>query len=468
MKLAKYLGIVLGNLLMATAYAGTGIEAHDSKQLAETEKARSLMEQDYLTGDWGGTRTQLQDKGVTLGATYIGETMGNVSGGAERTTVYAGRLQLSLSVDFEKLADFKGGSFYASAYEIHGRDLSAGSIHNLMTVSNIEAYDTFRLFDLWYQQELFDGKLAIRFGQLAADDEFLISQYGSLFLNGTFGWPTLVSANLPNGGPGYPLAAPAVLVRLAPIEQLTLTAAVFDSDAGDNSDEGQKFNSSGTRVDLNQGALGIFEAAYKLNQEKDAKGLPGTYKVGGYFNTYHTADVAAVDADDNAIQHSDNWGVYFIADQMVWREPGATPKKVDPQVRCADSSACDEPSNQGLGVFWRIGGTPSNRNTVDFYTDGGLNYTGLIPGRDADVAGFSVAYAQISDDLVNAARAANNPVPSYEMVFEWTYQIVMAPWWTIQPDIQYIIHPGAGSEVDDGGNTLKNAVVLGLRTSVTF
>lgn len=472
--------LALLGALLVTAHAGTGIEAHDSKQIAETERARSIFEQDYLTGDWGGTRTKLEEKGVTFGATYIGETMGVVSGGLHQSAVYAGRLQLELTLDFEKLAGLKGSSFYVSAYEIHGKDLSGYSLQNIMTVSNIEAYDTFRLFNLWYQQEFFDGKLALRFGQIAADDEFLISEYGGLFLNGTFGWPALVSANLPSGGPGYPLAAPAVMTRFSPIEQLSLTAAVFDGDPGDsfgNPENPQKINSSGTRVSFNQGVLGIFEATYKLNQEKDAKGLPGTYKIGGYFNTFRTDDVNLIDGDGSTVVHPNNHGVYFIADQMVWREPNGKTETVDPSVRSAKPAAIEELSNQGLGLFWRIGGAPADRNTVSLYTDGGLNYTGLIPGRDEDIFGVAVAYAQVSDHLSNAQRSANevngtnSPVQNHEITIEATYQIVLAPWWTLQPDFQYIIHPGGNvAELEDptGERVVQDAVVLGVRTSITF
>lgn len=488
MNIFRLMGATLALAVMTgTTFAGTGIEAHDSKQIAETERAKSLLEQDYLTGDWGGARTKLADQGVTFGATYIGETMGNVSGGVDQTAVYAGRLQLDMTLDFEKLAGLKGSSFYVSAYEIHGQDLSAGSIRNLMTVSNIEAYDTFRLFDLWYQQELFDGKVSLRFGQLAADDEFFISDYSSVFINGTFGWPALMGANLPSGGPGYPLATPAVRLAVKPTDALTLQAALFDGDAGDSpgADNPQKRNSSGTRVDFNQGALAIFEAAYKINQEK---GLPGSYKLGTFVNFFHTSDVSTDDTGNSladpatsgqAKQHANNWGVYFIADQMIWGEPGTNHREVDSEVRSAANSpktteCCFQ---QGLGAFWRIGGMPEDRNTISFYTDGGLSYTGLIPGRDSDIFALGVAYAQISEDLRNLDRETNNfngtnaPVRDYEIAFEATYQIVLAPWWTVQPDVQYIIHPG-GHTADptdpNGTAAIKDAVVLGLRTSVTF
>jgi porin len=34
---------------------------------------------------------------------------------------------------------------------------------------------------------------------------------------------------------------------------------------------------------------------------------------------------------------------------------------------------------------------------------------------------------------------------NYELVVELTYQALIVEGWTIQPDFQYIIHPGAGA-----------------------
>lgn len=90
---------------------------------------------------------------------------------------------------------------------------------------------------------------------------------------------------------------------------------------------------------------------------------------------------------------------------------------------------------------------------------------------------MGVAYAQVSSDLSAQDRETNNlngtnaPVRNYEMTIEATYQIVLAPWWTLQPDFQYIIHPGgnvADPEDPSGERAVKDAVVLGLRTSITF
>ena len=45
----------------------------------------------------------LQKYGIKFAATYIGETLGNVSGGIKRGAVYEGRLNLAVDVDLQKL-----------------------------------------------------------------------------------------------------------------------------------------------------------------------------------------------------------------------------------------------------------------------------------------------------------------------------------------------------------------------------
>jgi tetratricopeptide (TPR) repeat protein len=42
-------------------------------------------------------------------------------------------------------------------------------------------------------------------------------------------------------------------------------------------------------------------------------------------------------------------------------------------------------------------GSPSDRNLINLYVDGGLAYKGLIPGRPDDKVGIATAYAHVSD-----------------------------------------------------------------------
>ena len=57
--------------------------------------------------------------------------------------------------------------------------------------------------------------------------------------------------------------------------------------------------------------------------------------------------------------------------------------------------------------------------------------------------------------------AATDPRLDHEQILELTYSAQLTPWLSIQPDVQYIIHPGAS-------NALSDEWAVGLRASVAF
>ena len=114
-------------------------------------------------------RAALAAKGIQFQLNYIGEVLGDVAGGMRRGSIYENRLELVVDADLEKLFGWQGAALHANGYLIGGRGLSANYVGNLMTVSNIEALPTVRLYEAWFEQKLADGKIAVRIGQLGAD-----------------------------------------------------------------------------------------------------------------------------------------------------------------------------------------------------------------------------------------------------------------------------------------------------------
>ena len=114
-----------------------------------------------------------------------------------------------------------------------------------------------------------------------------------------------------------------------------------------------------------------------------------------------------------------------------------------------------------ITIFARPGGAPSNSNFVDYYVDGGFDFTGFVPGRDQDIAGLAVGRSHVSKDFSNAEVAEGNAPFTAETYLEATYKVQLTPWWNIQPDFQYVITPSgeAGSH---------NATIIGVRTYVLF
>jgi porin len=444
------------------------------------EDAPGIWDRDRLLGDPGGLRSRLENAGITLQATETSAVWGNLSGGLKRGAVYDGLTQVVVRFDSEKLGLWQGGTLVASALQIHGRGPSLNLVGNTFhTVATFEATRSTRLYDLYYEQSLFDDRLSIRVGQFRADDEFIISEYGpetdaglqlasgtSLFINSTFGFPGLAATNLPGGGPAYPMGALGVRVKVKPTEEISLLAAIFNGNpAGRGTGNPQLLNASGTRFPITDGYTAFFEAQYAINQAKDGPGLPGMYRVGVWFNNnsfedprYDTTGVSLASPASNGVPgpHYGNYSLYAGADQMVWQT--------------------GETKDQGIGVFARIMGSPNDRNTLSFYVNGGVTWKGMIPGRNQDTAGLGFGYAKVGarargfdGDVAFYNPDTFSPVRGSEAVIEATYAFQLTNWWTLQPDMQYVIRPAGGVvNPNNPTRTIGNAFVLGLVTQITF
>ena len=426
-----------------------------------------LFEQDRLTGDWGGARKQWQDAGIDFGINDTAETLSNLIGGVRQLTIYQGLLDVSLTLDLEKLAKWPGASFYIDGYQISGRGLSKNAIGNLLTVSSIEALPSTRLHDLWLQQEFLDRQASLRVGQIALDDEFYISQYSAGFVNSTFGCPDIWSTDLPSGGPCYPFVTPGARFRVAPISGLTISAAAFNGNpAPPGPGDPQVRNSGGVNFLIGEGGfLPIAELAYAFDEEPISSTRLSDVKLGAW---YHTADfpdlrrdtlgrsLADPSSTGLAATHGSNFGAYFVLDKMLWRRP--------------------DTASQGLAAFLRIGYAPPDRNLISLEIDAGLTFKGLLPGRELDILGVGTSFGRIGDarrldqDEIQFT-GIQRPVRDYEAVLEVTYEAHIAPWWVLQPDLQLVFHPGgyiSAPPPAPAGQPIPNAVVIGLRSAITF
>ncbi len=441
-----------------------------SDQPSEGASSESIQSSLGPAGDPAGIRAALAQRGVTFSFTYIGEVLGNVSGGLRQGTVYQGRLDGQLDIDLDRAFGWTGASFHTNFFQIHGRGLSSNYIGNLLTVSGIEALASTRLDELWIQQKLLEDKLSVRVGQLAADTEFVVSEYAGLFVNSTFGFPGLLGNDLPNGGPAYPLATPGIRVKYSPDETWSAMIGVFNgAPAGMRATDPQRDDPSNLEFRLRDPALIMAELSYKYDLgTADAK-LPGNAKLGawGHLGRFNDLRFAQPTPEAPALLLANpassgigrrlpgNAGGYLIVDQLLYRAP--------------------DTEDGGLGMFARLLGAPGDRNLLSFYVDGGLTYKGPIPGRPDDTIGVAVAYARISDavrdydrDLAFFNPDTFQPVRTSEALLEVTYQAQIVPGWTVQPNFQYIRRPGGGIVNPATDRLVKDAVVLGLRTSIKY
>jgi porin len=404
--------------------------------------------------------------GIKFTLSYIADALSNVAGGLRRGTVYEGRLNGAIDLDFAKSAGLRGLSFHANVFEIHGPALSRDYIGNLMPVSSLEAQATIRLYEAWLEQKFWNDKFSIRAGQLAADAEFMTSRFTNPFMAATYGWPAIFALNMPSGGPAPPLAAMGVRAKAVLNDNITLLGAIFDGNAaGPGTDSPESRDRYGINFRVTDPPLVIAEAQFAYNQQKTSPGLPGTVKFGGWyhagsFNDQRFASNGLSQADPNAspfpAQLTSDFGVYSVFQQTL-------------------AAFAGKESERGIGVFTRASASPSDQNLINFYADAGVAVTGLSESRPADQFGVAVAYARISD----RARALDRdfevlahdprPIRTAETLITATYLAEIRKGWTVWPTVQYVIHPGGGYMMEGGvAKVVKDAVVVGARTVLNF
>jgi len=431
-----------------------------------------IKRSEFLLGDMWGLRTFLSRYGMSFALQETSEVLGNVTGGSRTGFEYDGLTQMVLQMDTQRAFGWYGGTFNASALQIHGSNLSANNLLTLQTASGIEADTGTRLWELWYQQKFgTEDRFNIRAGQQSLDQEFMVSQNALFFVNTMFGWPMVPSADLPGGGPAYPLSAPGVRIKARPTEALTVFAGVFSgSPVNGGSGDPQKQNASGTTFPWN-GTLAIAELQYAypslgtMLYANQTEPLARTYKLGLWYDTKDFDDLqfdntglslANPGSTGIAQSHHGDYAIYGVIDQMVWQQATEL--------------------DRTLNVFLRVMGTPlADRNLIDFSLNAGIVFHEPFLHRDDDTFGIGINYAHVSSRAAALDRdtafytGSFTPVRTSETVIEVTYQYQVAPWWQLQPDFQYVFHPGAGVANPNAlDQAVKNEAVIGLRTNISF
>ncbi len=429
-----------------------------------------------LLGSLGGLRTTLADDGITLAGTDTETLLGNVAGGIKQGATMQGLTTVTLQIDTGKAFNMPNGTVDVSALQIHGRSLSPYYLDDLQTANGTEAEDSTRLWEVWYDQGFDYGRADFKIGQQSIDQDFIVSKYSALFVNTMAGWPLVPSADLYAGGPAYPLSSLGGRLQFKPADNQTLLLGAFDDNppGGPFANDPQSRDAGGTRFNTNTGALIIGEFQYAINQPAIGdmvtpggtpdKGLPGTYKIGFWYDTANVPDqaestngVSLASSDSSGVpalrRHNDS--LYAVADQTVWVSPAHAART--------------------LNLFSRVMGAPGDRNLIAFSFNGGATLTAPLEGRDGDIMGVDLGIGRVgsgvaaSDRALRALRGGGYPVRSVETLIEATYQAQITPWWQIQSDIQYVLNPGAGiPDPADPVRKLGNELIIGIRTNIVF
>jgi porin len=405
--------------------AKTRLELGAMSVLAATTCGAPAVYGQMAAGDSGG-------RPVILTFSYTGELVQNTGGGARRGATVAGAAGGEVTLLLGRLVGWHGARLFVFALATHGGAPSA-LVGDVQGVSNLEAPAAVRLEEAWLQQNLLDNRLSWLVGRYDLNTEFYRLQSAALFINSSFGiGPEFAHSGV--AGPSiFPNTAVGTRVDFKPSPNVVWRAAVLDGVPVDRPGEGIRLFAPG------DGALVVGEVA--LLARPDTGGVPrqrrfgigrgrarpygGKLAIGAWYYTARFPDLS------DTTQHRGSGGAYLIGDLTV----------------------------RALTVFAQLGLGDGRVNQIGGYLGGGFTFTAPFSSRAQDALGLAVAGARNGSHYERAQTAAGDPAAG-ETSVELTYLAQLGSWLTVQPDLQYVIHPG-------GTRATRNAVVPGLRVAVS-
>ncbi|WP_342349612.1 carbohydrate porin [uncultured Nitrospira sp.] len=429
--------------------------------LAHSEESRAVERLEKIIEKPKAVRKSLKDQGLLLEATNTMDVLSNVSGGIRRKTTLTGDLDLLLTIDIKKLVPNWRGTVFLYGLGLYGNDPSK-NVGDIQGVSNIAAPNTWKLFEAWYQHNLFQ-RFSLLAGLYDITSEFdVIVSASTLFLNSSFGTGAELGAGGENNLSTFPATSLGVRAQAILTDSLMVRAVVADGIPGNPND------ARGTHVRLRKddGLFGSMELAYykynmaDLTQTKEktleelprrltfrriGRSAPLVYKskvaLGFWGYTTSLDQLNKVNSSGEPVKQHGTFGVYGLAEYDVYYEK--------------------DDKDQGLTLFARAGMADPNVNRISQYYGGGFIYKGLIPGRKIDRTAFGVAAAVNSHEYKQSQKRAGQPVDNAEITLEGTYSIFVNSNLVIQPDLQYVINPGTVPG-------RQNALILGARLEVNL
>jgi len=413
-------------LAVAVMTFAAGFSAMAAQEEAATVINTGLFERDTLTGDWGGARTWLKERGITVKPRLTQFYQGMTSGDDDHDFEYAGKADLLLNADLSKLGFWKGLSLTVHAEYNFGESVNGGGgtialVNTALYFPGIEGWDRSDLSSVYLGQR-FGDSVSLVFGKIN-----MIDLAGSRPFAGGAGidsfWNIVFTATPSGTVPPYLFGA-LLSVRT---DVANFGLWIYDPvDATNKSGFEDPFNDVTFR--------GTVEFPVTIG------GLSGHQ---GFVALYSTEKGNAPDTSDGILLPQISFGVkntrYYFAytfDQYLYQS------KENPK--------------EGVGLFGQFGISDGNPNRLYWSGHVGLGGVGLIPGRSRDNWGVGYYYASPSNDLKDLPGSIQKIEDEHGG--EIFYNFAVTPWLTVGADLQ-VIKP---SLADD------TAVFSGLRTVIKF
>lgn len=347
-----------------------------------------------------------------ISATYTGETLHVADGGVDRGTVYLGNLDVDMEFTWGE-----GDSMRAYIYLLGNHGDDPGELTgDAQGVSNIAAPRAARMYEAWVEGELLG--VNVRGGLYDLNSEFDSIETAGLFAHASFGIGPDFSQAGEMGPSIFPVTGFALRARKG-FEDNYVQLAVLDGVPGDPDDD----RDTDFRISRHDGALLVSEVG-RVSETR--KGHYYKVAAGAWQFTDRFENISGD-------QERGNQGFYVLGERELAKW-----------------------NRFAISGFARLGIADGSINAFDQYLGGGLVISGFLDARPEDRMGIAFAHGRFGDDWREA-----NGVESAETAIEWSYEMPVAGWLTLQPNLQYIVNPSGDPSLDD-------AVVAGVRFAISY
>ncbi|ENW23085.1 hypothetical protein F925_02960 [Acinetobacter lwoffii NCTC 5866 = CIP 64.10 = NIPH 512] len=420
----KYLGFALLSLMAAMT-------------TAQAESAFDPQGQ-YLLGDWNGQRTELAQQGIKFEANLLTDTAYLADGGrnAGADPLTSAQLWLGTQLDLEKLAGWNGVTVRAAMSARQGQSTSIRDLQDPSAPQMANAQGTFgrgnqdsRLSELSIEKNYKEQGLSIKAGRLGLGMDFNVMACdfaSTAFCAAQMGkWQGNIWMNTPVSQWGA-----RIKQQLNPELAVQVGVYEFNPDNGNGAKEGQ-----GWSLDTKHADGVTIPAEIVWTPKSLINNLPGSYRVGGVYNTaddpINQKDIVTGQAEDRTFA-----GWLAIEQQLTSTGQG----------------------RQGLHSFANFTWHDRVTNKVDHSQQLGVKYIGLLDSQPNDILGLAVNRVHVNNRFADS-RPAFNADAEYNIELNYSYNATK--WLMLRPNLQYVVNPGATNNVD-------NALLLGLTSRIIF
>ena len=336
---------------------------------------------------------------------------------------------IGLNADLNKLISWKGAALGIEFLQFNGMNTNfrAGSVQGYDSLSAVPPFgNRSELYELWFRQELFNEKLAIRIGKTIPTYDFnnvirpvpvrdqalaVPSLSGLLF--------TPIFINPINIGvmPGYYNSAWGITINIAPIDNFYINLGGYDGNLARGVQTGIKVWPHFNGYYFYAAEMG---GSWFLGKEKK----PGTLAIGGWIQTGKLTIA-------NIVEQNGAQGAYLFGAQRIWfKNPGI--------------------DDSGISLYWQLG--YNHAKTLPMNKFIGAGFTGFSLTRTLDSFGFGAAWSWLNQRIFTRKT---------ELMFQGYYQAHLFHNTYLEPVITYIPFPG-------GGDHLPQTVALSLQVINLF